>query len=279
MKKLLAAALVAGLLAVRLLAAPLTNADVIKMTNAKLDDGIIITAIENSEPKFDTSATGLIELSTAKVSQAVITAMIKRGNASAAPAAPAAPSTAAPAPTVSAATASAEEAMSPSEVILVVGDEKRPMRYLNPQMRTAARALGLGGVASYAVLRGTAAKERVKGGMPSFLVSVPNQAQVESYVTVASFAVRPNGSREVMVGGGYMSYSSGIHPDRVMPVDSVKWEDQSRAQKGFTIYKVTPRRALNIGEYALILYTGEMQGMVGAWFTGTGNSYFDFGVD
>jgi hypothetical protein len=275
MKKLIAAALVAGLLAVRLLAAPLTNADVIKMATAKLDDGIIITAIENSEPKFDTSPTGLIELSAAKVSQAVITAMIKRGNVAPAPAAPAAPSSAAPAPAVSA----AAEAMSPSEVILMVGDEKRPMRYLNPQMRTAARALGLGGVASYAVLRGTAAKERVKGGSPSFLVSVPNQAQVESYVTVASFAVRPNGSREVMVGGGYMSYSSGIHPDRVMAVDSVKWEDQSRAQKGFTIYKVTPRRALNIGEYALILYTGEMQGMVGAWFTGTGNSYFDFGVD
>jgi hypothetical protein len=278
MKKLLAAALVAGLLAVRLLAAPLTNADVIKMTDAKLDDGIIIAAIENSEPKFDTSATGLIELSTAKVSQAVITAMIKRGNASATPTAPAASSAAAPSAAASA-PAAVEEAMSPSEVILMVGEEKRPMRYLNPQMRTAARALGLGGVASYAVLRGTAAKERVKGGLPSFLVSVPNQAQVESYVTVASFAVRPNGSREVLVGGGYMSYSSGIHPDRVMAVDSVKWEDQSRAQKGFTIYKVTPRRALNIGEYALILYTGEMQGMVGAWFAGTGNSYFDFGVD
>ena len=37
-------------------AAMLTNADIIKMSTAKLDDAIIISAIENSEPKFDTSA-------------------------------------------------------------------------------------------------------------------------------------------------------------------------------------------------------------------------------
>lgn len=275
MKKLLVTALAAGLVAVRLLAAPLTNADIVKMTDAKLDPGIIITAIDNSEPKFDTSPQGLIELATAKVPETVIKAMIKRGG-SPAPAAAVVAASAAPAAPVA---APAAEAMSPSEVILVVGEEKHPMRYLNPQMRTAARGLGFGGVASYAVLRGTGAKERIKEKSPSFLVSVPNQAQVDSYLTVASFAVRTNGSREVMVGGGYMSYSSGIHPDRVIAVDSVKLDDQSKAQKGFTIYKVTPRRPLNTGEYAVILYTGEMQSLVNAWFAGTGNSYFDFGVD
>lgn len=275
MKRLLAAALLAGLVAVRLSAAPLTNADVIKLAEAKLDPGIIITAIENSEPKFDTSPAGLIALSTAKVPEAVINAMIKRASAAPAPAVP--PSAMGAAAPVAA--PAAGETISPSEVFVLVGDEKRAMRYLNPQMRTAARGLGFGGVASYAVLRGTSAKERVKERRPSFLVSVPNQAQAESYVTVASFAVRPNGSREVMVGGGYMSYSSGIHPDRVIAVDSVKLEDQSKAQKGFTLYKVTPRRALDIGEYAIILYTGEMQGVMSTWFTGTGNSYFDFGID
>jgi acetyltransferase-like isoleucine patch superfamily enzyme len=152
------------------------------------------------------------------------------------------------------------------------------MRYINPQVRTGARALGFGGVASYAVLRGSAATVRTKNATPGFLVSVPNQAQPESYLTLASFAVRKNNSREVLIGGGFMSYSSGIHPDRVMAVIAEKADDQSRAQKGFSIYKITPKQPLAAGEYAIILYTGEVQ--VGAnWFTGTGNSYFDFGVD
>lgn len=268
MNKRILSALLAGLVAVRLFSAPLTNADIVKMTEAKLDPRIIVTAIENSEPQFDTSPTGLIALSSANVPEKVVSAMIKRAHA-------------ATKPVVAAETASAptSETRSPSEVVLIAGGEERPMRYLNPQMRTAARGLGFGGVASYAVLRGTSAKERVKERTPNFLVSVPNQAQVESYVTLASFAVRPNGSREVMVGGGYMSYSSGIHPDRVIAIEATKVEDQSKAQKGFTIYRIAPRRPLNLGEYAVILYTGEMQGMVGPWFTGTGNSYFDFGVD
>jgi hypothetical protein len=252
-------------------AAVLTNADVIKMSDAKLDESIILTAIENSEPNFDTSAQGLIDLSAAKVSQGVIAAMIKKAGT---PAKEAAPAASKPAPA-----ADQAETMSPSEVFIIDGNQTRFMRYLNPQVRTAARALGFGGVASYAVLRGEKASDRTKNTRPAFLVSVPNQAQAESYLTLASFAVRRNNSREVMIGGGFMSYSSGIIPDRIIAVVSEKAADQSKAQKGFTIYKVTPKRPLETGEYAVILYTGEMHGLVAAWFTGTGNSYFDFGID
>jgi hypothetical protein len=255
-------------------AAELTNADVIKMATAKLDDPIIVTAIENSETKFDVSAQGLIDLSTAKVSPAVISAMIKRAGAPAKEAAAKAAPAAAPA-----AVADASDLMSPSEILLQEGDKVRPMKYISPQVRTAARGLGFGGMASYAVLRGYKATERIKASQPAFLVSVPNQAQPDSYLTLASFAVRKNESREVMIGGGYMSYSSGIHRDRVVDTVSEKAADQSKAQKGFTIYKLTPKRPLAAGEYAVILYTGEMHGLVSAWFTSTGNSYFDFGVD
>lgn len=255
------------LIATAAFAADLTNADVIKMSEAKLDESIIVTAIENSPNTFDTSPVGLIALSEAKVSQAVIAAMIKRSGATGKE------------PAAAPAAASATEMMSPSEVFIVEGDQVRPMRYINPQVRTAARGLGFGGIASYAVLRGVRATDRTTHAQPSFLVSVPDQAQPESYLTLASFAVRPNKSREVLIGGGFMSYSSGIHPDRIVAVTSEKAKDQTKAQKGFTIYQVTPTSALAPGEYAVILYTGELQGLVGAWFTGTGNSYFDFGVD
>lgn len=255
----------------RLCGAALTNADVIKMSEAKLNESVILSAVEHSEPSFDTSALGLIALSEAKVSPAVISAIIARVN----PQTGTTPSDSGK----TAEEAAAVEPMSPSEVFILDDGEPRAMRYLNPQMRTAARGLGFGGVASYAVLRGHAARDRIRDSQPSFLVSVPNQAQVESYVMIASFAVRKNNSREVLVGGGYMSYSSGVHPDRVMAISTDKVEDQSKAQKGFTIYRITPSRSLQTGEYAVILYTGEMQGLVGAWFTGAGNAYFDFGID
>jgi hypothetical protein len=251
-------------------ATPLTNADIIKMSEAKLDETIILTTIENSEPKFDTSTQGLIELSGAHVAPSVITAIIKRANATGQNAS----STASVPPS-----AQQVESMSPSEVLMIDVGETKPMRYITPQVRTGARALGFGGFASYAVLRGSQASTRTKNTQPSFVVSVPNQAQPESYMTLASFAVRKNNSREVLIGGGYMSYSSGIIPDRVIAVTSEKTADQSRAQKGFIVYRVTPKRPLKVGEYAVILYTSEMQGLVGAWFTGAGNSYFDFGVD
>lgn len=162
---------------------------------------------------------------------------------------------------------------------MIDGEQTHSMRYLNPQVRTTARGLGFGGVATYAALRNSAASLRTRNSRPEFLVSVPNQAQPESYFTLASFAVRRNNTREVLVGGGYMSYSTGIHPDRVIAVVSEAIEDQSRAQDGFIIYRVVPTAELPTGEYAVILYTGEVQGMVIGWFTGTGNSYFDFGVD
>jgi hypothetical protein len=273
MKKTLIVTLAIALIAPSAFAAALTNADIIKMSEAKLDEAIILTAVENSPAEFDTSPQGLITLSGAKVGQPVISAMIKKANAPAKDAAPAAETK--PATPV----AAGAEIMTPSEIFMTVGGQTHPMRYINPQVRTAARVLGLGGVASYAVLRGDKAGERTSTRQPAFIVSVPNQAQPESYLTLASFAVRRNNSREVMIGGGYMSYSTGIHPDRVVAVSSEKTPDQSKAQKGFTIYKITPARPLANGEYAVILYTGEMHGLVSTWFTGTGNSYFDFGID
>jgi len=244
----------------------MTNADVIKMVEGKLDDAIILAAVQNSEAKFDTSSDGLIALSGAKVSSTVIAAMIKRGNGTA-PASQTAP---------------AEDAMSPNEVILIDGETRTPMRYITLQTRTAARGLGYGGMAQYSVLRGPAAAARTKNLKPSFLVSVPNQAQTEAYVTLASFAVRKNNTREVMTagGGGFnASYSTGIHPDRVINCNSEKAADQSKAQKGFTIYTLTPKVDMKPGEYAVILFTGEMHGAVSTWFAESGNSYFDFGVD
>ena len=48
------------------------------------------------------------------------------------------------------------------------------------------------------------------------MVEVPENAQPESYVTLVNFAVRRNNTREVLVGGGYVTYETGIHRDRIV---------------------------------------------------------------
>lgn len=168
-------------------------------------------------------------------------------------------------------------AYSPEEVIMVEGDQKTAMRYLTPTMHTGARALGFGGAATYAVLNGRAARLRAKGNQPSFLVEVPSNAQPESYATIANFAVRRNGSREVLIGGGYVTYESGIHRDRIVEVNSEALPDQSKAQPGFVLYSMTPVKPLNAGEYAVVFYNSTVH--VAGFFEGGHDSYFDFGVD
>ncbi len=259
------AALVVGLL----LAAPvvaqtlMTNQSVIDLAKAKMSDDIILAAIRGSRPGFDLSADGLIALKNAGVSDAVLQEMLRvNSGGGAAPAA-------APAAAVAG-------GLNPEEVMLIDGGAEQGMKYLSPQLRAAARALGLGGMAQYAVLSGKAARLRTSP-TPKFRIAVPNNAQPESYVTLASFAVRNNGNREVQVGGGYISYSTGINRDRVIPVSYEQAADQSKAPPNFTVYEVTPEKALDKGEYAVVLYSSQIRST--GYFQSGLDSYFDFGVD
>jgi hypothetical protein len=235
------------------------------MVKAKLSESTITMAVQSAKPGFDTSANGLVKLSTAGVPDAVIQAMI------------AAKSGGGGSSSGSSSGGAVAGGMSPEEVILIDGETRSTMRYLAPQIRTAARALGFGGAASYAALPGTAATLRLKNPKPSFIVAIPTNAQPESYVTLASFAVRKNGTREVLIGGGYMSYSTGVNKDRVMPTTTEKQPDQSKAPKGFILYRVNTNAPLAKGEYAFILYNSQVK--VVGWFAGGADSYFDFGVD
>jgi hypothetical protein len=56
----------------------LTNADVIRLAEAKLAESAIVAKIRNSTCKFDISVDGLIKLKQAGVSDAVIQAMTEK---------------------------------------------------------------------------------------------------------------------------------------------------------------------------------------------------------
>lgn len=246
---------------------PMTNQDVISMVKAKMSENTILMAIRAAKPGFDTSASGLIKLSSASVPDTIVQAVIEANGRKGSDSKGGGGGSA----------ASSASSGNPEEVTMYDGGTKVPMRYLAPQMRAAARALGFGGYAQYAVLNGTAATLRVKDKQPSFVVAIPSNAQPESYYTIASFAVRKNGSREVLVGGGYMSYSTGINKDRVMKATAVQEPNQSAAPKNYIMYRVKPDAPLPPGEYAFILYNSQVK--VAGYFASGLDSYFDFGID
>jgi hypothetical protein len=231
-------------------AAPMTNADVIKMARAGIDESVIITSIQNAENGFDTSADGLIALNEAKLSKPIINAIITRASAVAAAAA------AAPAKD----NANIQGA---DEIIMIDNGRSQTLRYVKPQTRTAQRGLGWGGVAAYCVLPNPKAGLRATPGA-TFVVSIPEHASTESHFILASFEVRRNGSREVLIGaGGWASVSTGIPKVRVVAAKLEKAPDQSRAPAQHIIYTLTPSQPLKKGEYAFI----------------ADEKCFDFGVD
>ncbi len=100
-------------------AAPLTNADILKMVSAKLGDGIIVAKIKSSACKFDTSTDELIKLKQEGVSDPVVQAMAECG---------AAPASAVPAvPGTGAAPNSPARPVSEIGVYYKAGDEWKPL--------------------------------------------------------------------------------------------------------------------------------------------------------
>ncbi len=250
------------------LAAPINNQDVIKLIESGMPEEVVLQAIASSQPKFDTSSSALIILQKKGATPAILKAILKPAEA----AQKSNSGASRPAAQVSAASG-----YNPEEVTLIVDGQATTMQYIIPQHRSAARALGFGGMATYASLSGSKAQRRIPAGKPEFIVSVPKNAQAGNYLTLASFAVRNNDTREVMTGGGYMSYSTGINKSRVVKVSTEMMSDQSAAREGFVLYKIVPEAPMKAGEYALVLYTGEMR--TAGFFASAANSYFDFGVD
>lgn len=154
------------------------------------------------------------------------------------------------------------------DVYAVIGGQRTQLRAIMVSTRTQARPFA--GVRQYAVMPGDRAQTRVPA-TASFIVAVPSNVQPQGVVVLAHFEAR-GGVREVLVGGGYMSYSTGIHPDRII---AVTMEPASgAAPAGHSLYTVRPNAELWPGEYALVVM-GQMQQGYG----GIPGTFYDFGVD
>jgi len=240
----------------------INNIEIQKLLTAEMSEDIILTVITTAKDKdFDTSADALTALKKQGATPAIIKAMLGS---------PVSMATTAPASTAGVETTDAWE---PNDVYTVVDGKIEQLNYAPAEIRYATRALGLGGAGAYAVLHGSNA-ERTTSTKPVFLVAVPKNVQAASYFTLANFAVRPNGDREVLIGSANAigSMRVGIVKNRVIPLTATKAADQSKAGKNTVVYEITPTNTLNAGQYALVA------NLVASGLGQMSGNYYDFQV-
>ena len=239
----------------------INNTEIQKLLAAEMPEDVILTVINTAKEKeFDTSADALTALKKQGATPAIIKTMLGL------PAATAAAPAATPVPSA--------DAWETNDVYTTVDGKIEQIAYAPAEVRSAARALGLGGGGAYAVLHGSSA-ERTINNKPVFLAAIPKNVQPANYFTLANLAVRNNGDREVLIANvnplGGMRV--GVIKDRVIALTATKAADQSKAGKNTIIYEVAPANALNPGQYALI------SGLAASGGLGqVSGNYYDFQV-
>jgi hypothetical protein len=253
----------------------LNNASIIELQGLNLGDSVIIDKIKASKCDFDVTVAGLKQLKAAKVSDDVIKAMI---NAKVPPTEPAA----APA--------------SPNEVKpLPTGDQNNPtvqhdsgiwlyeetggvktMTQLNAESyRIWSGMNGPWGTAERAVLAGIAAKTQVSSRRPVFYIYFGEGSQMNfgtlgtttpDQIPLAKLDLKPKTQERLLVigsGAAYAGYNSGIRTKSLREFNSEKI--------AAGVFKVTPTKDLEDGEYAFCYYPSQVQ-------MGTAGRMFSFGV-
>ena len=231
----------------------LTNQDVITMASLGLSDEVIIAKIRRVSGSdglnFDTSVDGLKSLKEAKVSDAVVKAMIN----------PALP----PTVVVSGAPMTPDPNLPPPEVGVYWKDGPT---FSLVQGRTLTHQKAGGRAGSYftngirsehwdAVVEGPISANLVKDRRPVFYFYVPDGDSAADYVLLS--LEKKSDHREFQVGsfGGITGGKSGIKKEKQI---------QFRAEHaGIRVYKVTLDSDLKPGEYAFFLGTGAQSNMSG----------------
>lgn len=257
---------------------PLSNAYVIKMVQAEMSESMVILAVQGGPKNFDTSIDALTELKKAGVPAKVIDGLL-------APMPAAAVASAAVPTEVLPSGAMAGRAMlaglwgskltriDADRIYLLEGETRHDLKYTRPGTRTRAMIL-FGGLQQFAVLGGTRAALRITTRRPVFELILPNNVQPGSITALGLLGERSNGSREILIGGGYMSFSAGLSRDRNIAIVFAKAADQSAAPEGYDRYEVRPAAELKSGEYAFMIAKGS--GDAGGVFGAGASASYDF---
>jgi len=255
----------------------LTNDSVVEMVTAGLPDEIIIAKINSSKTSFDLSTPALAKLTQAKVSSAVMKAMIEPKASD--PAAPLA--TAVPAPT------NPDDPMAAHDpgiyLMKVTRDGGKEMVQLeragSGHEKTAntwghAFSYGIAKAKVKAELPGRQAATRSKQEKPDFYMYFPPTGNLGAADTISSpgqfsllsLEVKKDHRETAVAKIGFGSASAGTDEKRIFKFDA----DKIRAYA----YRVTPSASLKEGEYAFVAAPS-----MGGTASGGAIVIFDFGVD
>jgi hypothetical protein len=238
----------------------LTNKSIIELQQLNLGDAVIIEKIKTSKCDFDVSISGLKQLKEAKVSDAVIQAMISPK--SAAPGSDAKP----------AVPADSNDPQAPHEPGVWLYEEtngQKKMSRLEPETFRMWTSAGPFGGAARAVLTGLNAPLQISSRRPVFYFYFGESGQgivgtsSPRELPLAKFDLKPKTSERLLVVGSiapFAGYNSGIKKQSLCPVD------EERIASG--IYKVVPRDELADGEYGFCQVTAGI----------TAGKMFTFGI-
>jgi hypothetical protein len=233
----------------------ITNKDVIDMTAAGLSDDIIITKIRGAAAggtlQFDTSVDGLKELKAAKVSDEVVKVMIN-------PTPPAAPVV------VAATTPMTNDPNLPPPEVGVYWKNANDFVRIEGQAISQTKVGGkAGSMFTYgmrnehwdAYLNGPQSKNVIQDRLPVFYIYVPDGASSSDFVLIS--LEKKGDRREFQIGsfGGITGGKSGVKRDKEVAF--------SAEHAGIRTYKIKLNAAMQPGEYAFFMGTGQQANMAG----------------
>jgi hypothetical protein len=232
----------------------LTNKDVIDMVGLGLSDDLIISKIRSASAggtlQFDTGIDGLKELKIAKVSDEIIKVMIN----------PAPPS----APVVVAATPITNDPNLPPPEVGVYWKNGNAFDRVEGQAISQAKVGGkAGSMFTYgmrnehwdAYLDGPQSKNVINDRQPVFYLYVPDGASASDFVLIS--LEKKGNRREFQIGsfGGITGGKSGVKREKEVAFTA--------EHAGIRTYKIKLAAAMQPGEYAFFMGTGQQATMAG----------------
>jgi len=229
--------------------APLTNAEIVKLTKLEMGDAVIIAKIKAAkEVKFDTGTDDLVKLREAGVSKDVIAAMIEKT---------------APPPT----TAGARPEI---KVQLQSAEGLTDLKAVYGLMKTQSAPFSVQSWIQFVDLQ---AKIRVKDSRPSILLALDRDPRGGWwFVRLTQYKRRDDVYRffDLEGGGGAFSVTWSGKPEKgsIVPYEAIE------EQPG--LWRIKPLKDLRPGEYGLFAGAAQAGLTFGASTSGV---LYDFGID
>lgn len=239
-------------------AGDLSNSDLLKLIKSGLPEDVIILTIQQSNPKFDKSADGLIALKAGGASPEILKAVLSAGAQNSVQNTNSAQSSNAQTGAV------AGEFLSNDRIVMIADGIAQDLRKEMFQTRNPIIPTHFN-PSVVAFFKGEKARVRIKAGAVKFQLALPPEAEPEISFHIFRFALSklPPGFRQVtLVKMG--PASMGVDTKIIVPKSYVALNNSKKVIPGTNGWEYQPTEPLTPGEYGILF---------------TGGNLYSFGVD